>query len=72
VLALAGTGLACVAQIGDLAESWVKRHFGAKDSSHLIPGHGGILDRVDGLVAAAIVFALAQWILDGRWLTWGA
>ena len=48
--------LAVVAQIGDLFESFVKRRNGVKDSSHIIPGHGGVMDRVDGLVAAA--FAL--------------
>ena len=48
--------LAIVAQIGDLFESFVKRRNGVKDSSHIIPGHGGVMDRVDGLVAAA--FAL--------------
>jgi phosphatidate cytidylyltransferase len=45
--------LAIVAQIGDLFESFVKRRNGVKDSSHIIPGHGGVMDRVDGLVAAA-------------------
>lgn len=45
--------LSIASQMGDLFESWVKRRWGAKDSSKLIPGHGGVMDRVDGLVFAA-------------------
>ncbi len=53
--------LSIAAQAGDLMESAVKRHFDVKDSGHIIPGHGGVLDRVDGLFAAA---ALA-WLIAG-------
>ena len=53
--------LAVIGQIGDFFESWVKRHFGVKDSGGLIPGHGGILDRVDGLVVVApVVWGINQ------------
>lgn len=57
---LAGLGLVVglVAQWGDLAESALKRHFGLKDSGGLIPGHGGFMDRMDGLVTASIATAL--------------
>jgi phosphatidate cytidylyltransferase len=56
-LALLGGMLALVEQMGDLFESALKRHYGVKDSGRLIPGHGGVLDRVDGLVAASLVLA---------------
>ena len=57
-LALAGAVLSAFAQAGDLFESMLKRKFGAKDSGHLIPGHGGLMDRLDGFVVAAAVAAL--------------
>lgn len=51
--------LAVTSQGGDLFESWLKRRFGAKDASHIIPGHGGVMDRLDGFVAAgALAFAI--------------
>jgi phosphatidate cytidylyltransferase len=62
-LALISAGLAIVAQFGDLAESLAKRRFGVKDSSSLIPGHGGLLDRLDGLLA--VIPAVALMILFG-------
>jgi phosphatidate cytidylyltransferase len=50
--------LSVLAQTGDLFESFLKRRFGAKDSSQLIPGHGGLMDRLDGFVAASVAAAL--------------
>jgi len=57
-LLLVAACLSIVSQLGDLFESAVKRRFGVKDSSQIIPGHGGLLDRLDGLVAAIVVAAI--------------
>jgi phosphatidate cytidylyltransferase len=65
---LLGAVLSMASQCGDLFESAVKRRFGVKDSSQLIPGHGGLLDRLDGFVAAivlAAIFGLLRGGLDG-------
>jgi phosphatidate cytidylyltransferase len=56
--ALGGALVAVVAQAGDFFESWMKRRAGVKDSSHLIPGHGGLFDRVDGLLAVSFVLGV--------------
>jgi phosphatidate cytidylyltransferase len=60
--------LSVVAQLGDLFESAVKRRFGVKDSSHIIPGHGGLMDRFDGYIAAIVlasIFGLLRGGVDG-------
>ncbi|MVZ97022.1 phosphatidate cytidylyltransferase [Sphingorhabdus sp. IMCC26285] len=66
---LLGAGLAIVAQAGDFFESWMKRRAGVKDSGTLIPGHGGLFDRADGLVAVLCATALLVLFLQitGQW-----
>ena len=64
-LVLLGATLSVASQLGDLFESAVKRQFGVKDSSHIIPGHGGLLDRLDGFVAAVVLAAIFGFLRGG-------
>jgi phosphatidate cytidylyltransferase len=63
-LALTGLALSLVAQAGDLGESALKRLFGRKDASELIPGHGGFMDRMDSIVAVAVAAGLFALVAD--------
>ena len=65
--ALIGLAAGLATMMGDLWESMLKRRFGVKDSGDLIPGHGGLLDRVDGLMFATLVFAAARLIVHFGW-----
>jgi phosphatidate cytidylyltransferase len=65
MLVIVALGLSIVAQAGDLLESAIKRHFGAKDSGHLIPGHGGLMDRLDGFLTAAAAAAMVGLLRGG-------
>jgi phosphatidate cytidylyltransferase len=64
-LLVLGAVLSIASQLGDLFESAVKRRFGVKDSSHIIPGHGGLLDRLDGFVAAIVLAAIFGFLRHG-------
>lgn len=63
--AFGGALVAVIAQAGDFFESWMKRRAGVKDSSHLIPGHGGLFDRLDGLLAVSCVAGILLLLSSG-------
>lgn len=70
LLVLVGAVAAVIAQAGDLGVSKVKRRFGVKDASGLIPGHGGVLDRADGLMGAAPALAIVLLLTEGNRVPW--
>lgn len=65
---IAGVGISALAQLGDLSVSAVKRRYGVKDSSGLIPGHGGMLDRLDGMLLTAPMLAVVLFVVDRGWI----
>jgi phosphatidate cytidylyltransferase len=69
-LALLGAAIAIFAQLGDLGVSRVKRRFGVKDTGTLIPGHGGLLDRVDGIIGAVPVAIFCVALARGDMSLW--
>ncbi len=70
IMMLFGAFLAVISQVGDFFESWVKRHFNVKDSGTILPGHGGVLDRVDGLVTVAPLVAIVTFMNNGIMPLW--
>src|SRR5262249_4138745 len=68
--ALVRVGIGMLAPFGDLLESLVKRRFGVKDSSHIIPGHGGLFDRLDGVLSAAPAAAVLALALGRGVVLW--
>ncbi len=70
MLVLGGVLLSLASQMGDIAESALKRRMGVKDSSNLIPGHGGVMDRFDGMMGAALLVAF-WWMINSMVLSGG-